>query len=114
VYATRNNGLLSIQVRDNGVGMSEKAIAQVFKKDGREPSNTCIGLRNVNQRLVHIYGPAACLRIKSTNEEGTTVSINLPPAKKLGNPGRTSAPEASGFGAPAGSDEPSPYCPVSR
>jgi len=84
VYATRNNGLLSIQVRDNGVGMSEKAIAQVFKKDGREPSNTCIGLRNVNQRLVHIYGPAACLRIKSTNEKGTTVSINLPPAKKTG------------------------------
>lgn len=78
IYAKRSNGFLNIQVKDDGVGMPTSAIEQVFKKNGIDQNGRNIGLRNVNQRLENIYGPAYRLQIDSHESEGTTITINLP------------------------------------
>ncbi|MGD9366582.1 MAG: LytS/YhcK type 5TM receptor domain-containing protein [Desulfobacteraceae bacterium] len=85
VNATQNDGVLCIKVKDNGVGMPDHAIAQVYKDNGPDGSNASMGLRNVNQRLKHIYGASSRLRIESVKGKGTTVTINLPLAKGLTN-----------------------------
>lgn len=78
VQASINHGALRIQVKDNGIGMSKDAIARVYKENGSDPSNSSMGLRNVNQRLEHIYGPPSRLQIDSLHGKGTTVIVNLP------------------------------------
>ncbi len=85
VHAGQKNGVLHIQVKDNGIGISEKAIAHVFNKRGSDSANPSMGLRNVNQRLEHIYGPSSGIQIESAFQRGTTITMNLPMAKDLVN-----------------------------
>jgi two-component system sensor histidine kinase LytS len=86
VHTAQVNGALQIQVKDNGVGMSSDAIAHVYKSSGADPSNsTSMGLRNVNQRLEHIYGPSSRIQIDSAHQQGTTITLTLPMAKDLTN-----------------------------
>ena len=85
VLASMEHGELRIQVRDNGIGMPKSAIAHVYSKNGADPSNLSMALRNINQRLEHIYGPSYAIRIKSAEHKGTTITIVLPLAKDLTN-----------------------------
>lgn len=85
VHALCKNGSLRIQVKDNGVGISDEAIAHVFQKNGTESSSPSMGLRNVNQRLEHIYGPFSRIRIDNSSQKGTVITINLPLANDLTN-----------------------------
>lgn len=85
VNAVGDNGVARIEVRDNGVGMSKQAMARVNDSNGDSLPNASMGLRNVNQRLEHIYGPCAGLQIESSPERGTTIRVNLPLARDLGN-----------------------------
>jgi two-component system sensor histidine kinase LytS len=85
VQAAHVNGVLQIQVKDNGIGMSSDAIAHVYKNSGADPSNSSMGLRNVNQRLEHIYGPSSSIQIDSADQQGTTITLTLPMAKDLTN-----------------------------
>lgn len=85
VHAKPSAGGLNIQVKDNGVGISENAIAHVFSKRGSDSSNPSLGLRNVNQRLEHIYGLSSRIRIDSRAHHGTTITVRLPLAKDLTN-----------------------------
>jgi two-component sensor histidine kinase len=66
-------GVLSIVVRDTGVGASELDIVR-----GRRRG---VGLINVEQRLRSYFGPAASLRIFSNVGNGTTVELRMPLAK---------------------------------
>lgn len=83
VRASRRQGELYIHVKDDGVGMSEQAIEMIYKKSGLEPLNSSMGLRNVNQRLEHIFGPDSRIKIDSRKMEGTTVSFKLPMGKEF-------------------------------
>jgi sensor histidine kinase YesM len=65
--------------------MSSDAIAHVYKNSGADPSNSSMGLRNVNQRLEHIYGPSSSIQIDSAAQQGTTITLTLPMAKDLTN-----------------------------
>ena len=85
IRACQINGELHIHVQDNGVGISEDAIAHVYNNSGSDFSNPSMGLRNVNQRLEHIYGPSSRIRIDSASDRGTTITIHLPLAKDLTN-----------------------------
>jgi two-component system sensor histidine kinase LytS len=85
VQAVRVNGVLQVQVKDNGVGLSSDAIAHVYKKSSSDPSNSSMGLRNVNQRLEHIYGPSSSIQIDSADQQGTTITLASPMAKDLTN-----------------------------
>jgi two-component system sensor histidine kinase LytS len=79
VHASRKDADLQILVKDDGVGMPAMAIDQVFAAEGPHRSKTCgLGLRNVNQRLEHIYGPPYRMQICSEPQQGTMITLHLP------------------------------------
>jgi len=59
------------EVQDDGIGMDDAKVAQLFARDPLRPSG--IGLRNTNRRLLQLYGQG--LTIRSKPGEGTTVSF---------------------------------------
>jgi len=80
IAAHRDNGLVRIEVRDNGVGMSAARLAALFI-DADRPSpqeGAGIALKNVNARLSALYGAEHALRIESEPGQGTTVSFTVP------------------------------------
>ncbi|MFT8871537.1 MAG: ATP-binding protein [Sporolactobacillus sp.] len=60
-----------ICVADNGIGMDEQQVSQLFSV-----SSAHVGLKNISSRLHHFYGTK--LEIKSVPGEGTRVSIKVP------------------------------------
>ncbi len=79
VHVSRDNGDLKIRVKDDGVGMSAVAIDKVIAAERPLRSRTSgLGLRNVNQRLEHIYGPPYRLQIASEPHQGTVITLHLP------------------------------------
>lgn len=69
---------LVIEVEDNGNGMSEKQVEDIFGKQSEEEANTHIGIKNIYDRIKLIYGDHYGLRIESQIGSGTKVLINLP------------------------------------
>ncbi|MDR2655500.1 MAG: sensor histidine kinase [Oscillospiraceae bacterium] len=82
----QKNGGVYIEVRDNGMGMTQEKIASLLE-DTSEPapvderSGSGIGLKNVHQRIKLYYGQEYGLEIESELDEGTTVRIHLPYAR---------------------------------
>lgn len=80
ISAHCEDGRVKIQVRDNGVGMSQEE-CRLLNEDLRSAYQTKeghIGVRNVGQRLKLILGDAAELSLHSALGEGTVVTIGLP------------------------------------
>ncbi|WP_338555483.1 sensor histidine kinase [Paenibacillus sp. KS-LC4] len=78
------NRVLHVQVSDNGIGIEEKRLDEIMLAlgDMDEEQEYRIGLRNVHQRLVLLYGHASGLQIKSGGEDGgTTISFEIPQAQ---------------------------------
>jgi len=67
VEAARQNGLLRLTVRDDGVGVSENP--------DREGG---IGLRSVRARLVHLYGDGCRFDLEPATPRGAVASIDIP------------------------------------
>lgn len=63
---------VKVEIADNGVGMTEEAIAKAFCDDKEE---TGIGLQNTNKRLLKCLGSS--LEIDSTLHVGTTVMFYI-------------------------------------
>jgi signal transduction histidine kinase len=87
IRAAVDDGTLRLTVRDTGVGID--AADSMFDRG--------IGLRNVRDRLVKLYGPNYAPTIGSTNGVGTTVTLHIPVA--LGTPAASSRPGKPGSGA---------------
>lgn len=71
-------GIASLQVKDNGIGIQEKYIGDVFKMFFRataEEVGSGIGLYNVNDAVHKIGGE---ISVNSVFNEGTTFSITIP------------------------------------
>lgn len=67
---------LHLLVADDGVGIPAERLPHVLEPGvGR---GTGVGLSNVQERLVHLYGPEAGLRIRSRPGRGTAVRAVLP------------------------------------
>jgi two-component system, LytTR family, sensor kinase len=64
------DGRLSIEIEDNGVGISEEKLPQVYVEG--------IGLSNVRERLRVLYGADFQLDIQSRLSEGTVIRIDIP------------------------------------
>ena len=76
ISARREDADWLIRVEDDGVGIARERIRRVL-----EPgvgSGLGMGLSNVNQRLVSIYGPAHALSIESEPDRGTRVCVRIP------------------------------------
>jgi two-component system LytT family sensor kinase len=65
-----HEGRLSIEIEDNGVGMSEEKLPHVYVEG--------IGLSNVRERLRVLYGTDFQLDIQSRLSEGTVIRIDIP------------------------------------
>ncbi|MCR5753962.1 MAG: sensor histidine kinase [Acetatifactor sp.] len=83
---------LEITVMDNGVGMTEEELEKIYMLlNSDEPGVKneynwqSIGIKNVNDRIRHLYGEDYGLEITSTSGVGTSVKIMIP--LKLRNSG---------------------------
>lgn len=73
------NSDIIIAIEDDGVGMSQDAIAAVF--NGEDPSTgkyRQIGVRNVHRRIQYAFGPQYGLSIQSELQQYTRVEIRIP------------------------------------
>ena len=69
---------LTFLVEDNGVGMDETEILDLYKKCRENNTKQSIGLKNVYRRLLLCYGEASMLKIESKKEQGTRISFLIP------------------------------------
>lgn len=69
VTATRDGPVLSLRVRDNGVGLPP---------NWQFHQNAGVGLRNVATRVEHLYGKRALFRISPIVSGGVEVQLGLP------------------------------------
>ena len=73
---------LCITVQDDGVGMTPERLKQLWEEledvKANEESGSHYALRNINARLVSLYGPGAGLSYESAEGEGTSITIRLP------------------------------------
>lgn len=73
VVASRDGSLLSLRVRDDGVGLPR---GWQFSRDAG------IGLRNIASRLEHLYGRSDTFRIVPASPQGVEAQIDLPLRQK--------------------------------
>ncbi|KWX70655.1 sensor histidine kinase [Paenibacillus jilunlii] len=74
------DGLLKVQVSDNGAGISKARMQEIRQmlesKDDYESNN--IGMRNIHLRLRLTYGPECGLTLASQEGFGTQISFEIP------------------------------------
>lgn len=79
-----DDGYVTINVRDNGIGFSPEALADKhrelsdFKRDTESDPHAGIGLQNIKQRLNHYYPDCHDFKIDSGQDAGTSVTIRIP------------------------------------
>jgi two-component system, LytTR family, sensor kinase len=72
-----NDGMLMVEVEDDGVGMSHER-HQISNIGGETPSGTGIGMRNVRERMQVQYGNLGSVEINSRPGRGTKVTLRMP------------------------------------
>lgn len=80
ISVERDREDLCIIIQDNGDGMSEKQIEEIMQdyNDVAKPDKTHIGIRNVNQRIILMYGEEYGVAFESKEGFGTKVTVRLP------------------------------------
>lgn len=69
----KEDGKLKIEIIDNGDGMSQEIVEKLVQGSD---SIKGVGLKNINRRLIHLYGKG--LNIKSRLNDGTSISFTIP------------------------------------
>jgi two-component system sensor histidine kinase LytS len=77
-----SDNFVKISVEDNGVGMPEETLSSCLNKARKNGGS--IGLVNVNERLVNMYGRETGLIIQSAPGKGTVFSMQLPVKQQEG------------------------------
>ncbi len=76
IKAFEEDGMLNIQVIDDGIGMTKERIEEVLEWEGTNPYG--IGIANIGRRISLIYGEDYGLEIDSVPDRGTTITIRIP------------------------------------
>ncbi|MWC26894.1 HAMP domain-containing protein [Paenibacillus sp. MMS18-CY102] len=71
----RSEGAISMEIRDNGLGMKQETIDAIFSQG---PGAIGYGIRNVDQRIKLHYGREYGVTITSEIGVGTTVVLQIP------------------------------------
>ena len=68
-----------LEVRDNGMGMTEEMVKSLLSEDGKKFAHgSGVGIINVHQRIRIRFGEPYGLEIESEPDEGTLMRIRLP------------------------------------
>jgi two-component system sensor histidine kinase YesM len=79
VSASVKGGVVTIEIRDNGRGMSAEVLAGIFNNEpGTQNGWSRVGLNNVRRRIMLTYGNSYTVRLESYPGEGTVVIMTLP------------------------------------
>lgn len=76
IRAHRVRDEIHVLILDNGVGMDKERIRRVFEEGFG--NNMGLGLTNVNDRLVSLYGEQYRLKIRSRPDRGTAIRVRIP------------------------------------
>ncbi|MCR5255144.1 MAG: sensor histidine kinase [Acetatifactor sp.] len=72
---------LFFEIKDNGAGMSDEELGNLFKEDSRQYRAERVGhfaIKNIKERLEILYKDDYSLNIESTKDKGTTVMLFIP------------------------------------
>lgn len=69
---------VEIIISDNGIGMSEEDIENIFNSENRKKKSSKIGIANTDKRFKLLFGEEYGLTINSELYEGTSIHILLP------------------------------------
>ena len=86
IRAGTQDGLLTITVSDNGLGMPPEVVEGLLSQEPRPETSrrengrkgSGIGLRNVQERIRLYFGPDYGVSIQSEPDEGTVVTLRMP------------------------------------
>ena len=86
IRAGTQDGLLTITVPDNGLGMPPEVVEGLLSQEPRPEASrresgrkgSGIGLRNVQERIRLYFGPDYGVSIQSEPDEGTVVTLQMP------------------------------------
>lgn len=78
----RTGDRICLIVRDDGIGMEEETLEQIFEKHVRDTRSNGVGLKNVNERIQLYYGAEYGITYESVLGKGTTAKIYLPYQKE--------------------------------
>lgn len=85
ISARRQEDNLLILIRDNGIGMTEEEISQLFENNKEDKIHyNKIGVKNIQERIQILYGPQYGLSYESKLNEYTVVRVILPFEVKRG------------------------------
>lgn len=74
----REGEWMVVQVTDDGVGMNEERLEQVRRQIRSAPTDgKHLGLRNIDRRLVLLFGESEGLRIDSRENRGTSITVRF-------------------------------------
>lgn len=76
----QQNKHIKVSISDNGKGLTEEEIKNIFKKEIRSDTRKGIGIQNIDRRLKQVYPDG--LTLHSKVDQGTTVSFQIPLKKK--------------------------------
>ena len=85
IIGTQNESYIILKIKDNGYGISENKLEQIYKSFHDDSIHQGVGLKNVYQRIKIYYGEEADIKIDSLFDEGTIISIYIPKKKAVKN-----------------------------
>ena len=78
VSASLSDGLLSVSVTDDGVGMTEEELARIMEERKHSKTDmTGVGLRNIDERIKLVYGREYGLSFESEKGRYTKVTATI-------------------------------------
>lgn len=82
IQVRKQNDILVIEVKDNGIGMKPEKIHHLFDRDSSN-NNEYFGLKNIDDRIKLFYGYDYGIKITSIYMKSTTVCILIPAIEDL-------------------------------
>ncbi|MBI4115739.1 MAG: histidine kinase [Candidatus Omnitrophica bacterium] len=78
IHITDKDNMLTAEIMDDGVGIDPSLVNHLLKGTDSTSGKLGIGVRNVHQRLIRLYGSSYGLRFESQPGRGTKVIVKMP------------------------------------
>ncbi len=78
IRITEGNGQVHVVIEDNGAGLPADLLDQLGRTPVKSREGNGIGVHNVNQRLVSLFGPDASLTYSNREEGGCLIRFTIP------------------------------------